>query len=76
MIFSETSKVRIFRTVSPFWPPFEAIGSYWDVLSYEMGFGIIGRLNYVGSLKTHRFVNFDGVICVQLMCNRTMCFVM
>ena len=58
---SETSKIRIFRTVSPFWPPFEALGSYLDVFSYKKGFGISGRFNYVGSSKTYCFVNFYGV---------------
>ena len=38
----ETLKSHIFRTVSPFRPPFEALGSLLNVLSYYVGFGNCG----------------------------------
>ena len=66
---SENGFDRIFQTVGPFKSPFEALESLRDVLSYEMGFGISGRLNYVGSSKTYCFVNFYCVDDVKLMCN-------
>ena len=49
---SENGFDRIFQTVSPFKSLFEAMGSLLNVLSYYVGFGNCGRLNYVGSLKS------------------------
>ena len=68
---------HIFWTVSPFWPPFEALGSYWDVLSYKNGFVVSGRFNCVENSKTCRFVDFYRFECVRLMyyCAICLCYV-
>ena len=61
----KTLKTHIFRTVSPFWPPFEAIGSLSNVFSYHDGFGISSRLNCVGILETYRFGDIlPSYLCV------------
>ena len=67
-------KIHIFRTVSPFWPPFEAIGSYLDVFSYKNGLVVIRWLFYVVVLETYRCVDFYHRERVRLLCYRTVCF--
>ena len=71
---AETSKIHIFRTVSPFWPPFEALGSYLDVFSYKIGLEVIRWLFYVVVLETYRCVDFYRRERVRLLCYRTVYF--